>query len=71
MQCSSKQVLLEILQYSQVQICVGVLIKLQALQQISPKETSTHVLSCEYCKTFTKSFSYRAPSVAAFFCLIK
>ena len=56
MQCSSKQVLLEILQYSQVQICVGVLIKLQALQQISPKETSTHVFSVNIAKLLRKAF---------------
>ena len=37
---------------------------------LSKRDFNTRVF-CEYCKTFTKSFSYRAPSVAAFFCLIK
>ena len=32
----------------------------------SQKETPTQMLSCEYCKTFKKSFFYRIPPVDAF-----
>ena len=39
--------------------------------QLYLKETSTQVFSCEYCKTFTSSFFYVTPRVAAFVSLIK
>ena len=29
------------------------------------KETSTHVLSCEYCEIFMSTFFYRIPPLAA------
>ena len=36
-----------------------------------PKETSTQLFSCEYCKVFMNRFFYRTPLVAALVSLIK
>ena len=63
-------VLRNISQYSQENICVGS--RYNKCSGFYLKETSTRVFSCEYCKTFTNtnSFFYRTPPVAAFVSLI-
>ena len=63
-----QKVILEISQYLQLNICVGVffLIKFQVLQTQSLFESSTQVFSCEHCKIFTNSVSDVTLPVAAF-----
>ena len=53
--CSSKGVVLKILQYLQEKDSVETLFN-RFLLQLYQKETSTHVFPCEYCKMFKKSF---------------
>ena len=62
--CSVKKVFSEILQSSQENTCarVSFLIKLLSLLK---KETLAQMLSCEVCKIFKNTFSYRTPPVAA------
>ena len=65
---SSKQVFLEISQYLQKKICVGVffLMKLQTLWPATLfKRDLAQVFSCEYCEIFTKSFFDRKSPVAS------
>ena len=64
---SSKQVLLEILQYSQENICFGV--SLQLYFNLVPRDFNTGD-SCENCDIFTNNFFYETPLVAAFVSLI-
>ena len=66
--CSVKNVLLEISQNSQENICARVyfLIKLQASAcNFFKKETLAQVFSCEFCEIPKNSFSCRTPLVAA------
>ena len=44
---------------------------LQLYFNLVPKETSTQVFPCEYCKKLYKQFFYRTPPIAAFVSLIK
>ena len=55
-----KDIFLRILQNSKEKTCarVSFIIKLQA-------DTLTQVFSCEFCKSFKKTFLYRTPPVAA------
>ena len=76
--CSSKQVLLEISQYSQEMICVGVsfLIKLQCLQcatlfQPRPMRLQHKCFPENIVKSLRNSFFCRTPTVAAVARLIK
>ena len=65
--CSVKTVFLESSQNSQENTCarVSFLIKLQVsgLQLYYKRDSGTDV-SCEFCKIFKNTFSYRAPQVA-------
>ena len=54
--CSSKHVLLEILQYSQVQICAGVLIKLQAFGRSLQKRLQHTCFPVNIAKLLRKAF---------------
>ena len=58
--CSVKKVLLEILQNWQENTSARI------SGQACIKEILAQVFSCEFCKIFKNTFSYRAPSVAAF-----
>ena len=67
--CSSKQVFLEILLYSQEKICDGVSFQQSCKScglQLYLKETSAQVFSYEYFEIFTNSFFCKKPPVAAF-----
>ena len=75
--CSSKEVLLEISQYSQENICVGIYFwescrtsSLQLYFNLIPKETWTQAFSCKYYKIFTNIFFSRTLLVTAFLIFI-
>ena len=66
--CSSKKVLLEILQNSQENTCdtVSFLIKSQAEAcNFIEKETLAQVFSCEFCEIYKNTISYRTSPVVA------
>ena len=58
---SVKKVFLEILQSSQENTCV----RASVLINFIKKETLSQVFSCEFCKIYKNTFSYRTTSVAA------
>ena len=65
--CSVKKVVLKISQNSQENTCARVifLVKLQVLAyNFIKEETMAQVFSCESCKIYKNTFSYRTPPVA-------
>ena len=61
--CSSKQVFLKILQYSQENTSVG--ISFLSSPDLKNIETPTKVFSCDNCEFFKNSLFYRTPLMAA------